>query len=180
MLELAYNKITEIRKKTFIGLQNVIWLHLENNIISSVYPAGLQYLINLEKLNCKNNQLQHLCYETFKGLQKLKVLDLSKNSLCTIEIGTFADLKKLQFLLLADNNLTIINQDLFKGIISPIVLEFQKNNISMIQTRSFHLNFTRKSVTILYSQVVPLKELIYFYKAKNYSKLLHTFLKQFK
>ncbi|XP_069587700.1 leucine-rich repeat-containing protein 69 isoform X2 [Ranitomeya imitator] len=96
ILHMFGNRITDIPACVFDGLQNLICLNLNHNLIESL-PAEIQKLQGLEKLsishNCLHNIPKELCV-----LPNLCELHLGNNQLEMLpeQIGSLSNLKELR------------------------------------------------------------------------------------
>jgi len=65
----------------FSGLESVIELHLDNNILSGKIPADLMHLTELQVLNLSNNSLTDTLPEVFGDLASIRELYVDHNNL---------------------------------------------------------------------------------------------------
>ena len=115
ILDLTDNVITRVRRDTFMGLENLVWLLLTRNSISVIEPHGFSHLSSMATLNLTDNALTELTDETFKGLSRLAALGLQNNELQAIHEGAFSSLTKLGGLSLAQNKLSTLPVAAFNG-----------------------------------------------------------------
>ncbi|XP_075438949.1 leucine-rich repeat-containing protein 69 isoform X2 [Ascaphus truei] len=94
-LHLFGNKITEIPPAVFDGLENLISLNLNNNLLKQL-PSEIRNLQLLENLSVNHNQLKEVPKELCT-LQHLCELHLTNNHLETLpeELGYMTNLKEL-------------------------------------------------------------------------------------
>ncbi|MEE6463592.1 hypothetical protein FKM82_005964 [Ascaphus truei] len=94
-LHLFGNKITEIPPAVFDGLENLISLNLNNNLLKQL-PSEIRNLKLLENLSVNHNQLKEVPKELCT-LQHLCELHLTNNHLETLpeELGYMTNLKEL-------------------------------------------------------------------------------------
>ncbi|XP_048364445.1 leucine-rich repeat-containing protein 69 isoform X2 [Sphaerodactylus townsendi] len=126
-LHLFGNKITRMSPLICGGLQNLVLLNLNNNLLSHL-PPEIHRLENLECLSLNNNQLRSIPRELC-SLQKLCELHLSHNSLTALpeEIGHLTELKILS---LSRNQIEELPEGICK-MVSLRVLDLAGNNIQI-------------------------------------------------
>ncbi|CAG9794745.1 unnamed protein product [Diatraea saccharalis] len=78
-LDIAENKLQELKPCTLVSLPQLNSLDLSFNKISVLSPGTFDHLNNIEELYLKGNELRNLQNEIFDKLKKLNVLDLSNN-----------------------------------------------------------------------------------------------------
>ncbi|XP_044279705.1 leucine-rich repeat-containing protein 69 [Varanus komodoensis] len=167
-LHLFANKITRISPLVFDGLQNLVFLNLNNNQLNCL-PPEIHRLGNLECLSVDNNRLEcipkELCYlqklhelhlsnnsiialpEEIRYLTRLKVLILSRNQINNLPDG-LCKLKRLRILDVAGNNIQIFPAEIEELELEELYCEgnplFQKNPVSAVQEEDI---LTLKEVT---------------------------------
>lgn len=97
----------------FSPLENLEFLELGHNKMSSLEPGLLRNNKKLQRLNLWGNNLRNLDKDSFKGLENLQELDLSTNGMDRIERDLFAHLVNLTHLNLGGNNLVALPETLF-------------------------------------------------------------------
>lgn len=106
IIELAYNRLTQIHPYTFQNLTNLVEISLSHNQLTEIHPNTFQGLIHLEEIYLDYNQLEQIHPDTFQGLINLEVIFLRNNQLRYINPATFRDLPKLSVVKLEHNQLT--------------------------------------------------------------------------
>lgn len=99
VLKMSHNKLKEINKETFKGLDRLLKLYIDHNQIEFIHPEALYGLTNLQLINLENNHLQQLHPDTFITMRHSQVFKVS--SVRTIH--------------LSDNLLTTLPADIFSG-----------------------------------------------------------------
>lgn len=99
VLKMSHNRIKEIHKETFKGLDSVLALYLDHNHIEFISPEAFYGLTKLQVVHLEGNQLQQLHTDTFVTLRHSQVFKVS--SVRTID--------------LSDNLLTMLPADIFSG-----------------------------------------------------------------
>lgn len=152
-LYLQSNLIHFIDDSAFLYTKNVVILHLENNLISSLnmtlihlkaltdldlshnvmtHLSGFEInrLNSLVNLNLSHNELSTLDYDCFSNEYNIKIIDLSHNKIrSTIENTMFTNNKRLVFLNLYNNYISTIQDNTFANS-SLVYLNLEKNNIT--------------------------------------------------
>ncbi|KAJ8346957.1 hypothetical protein SKAU_G00283580 [Synaphobranchus kaupii] len=160
-LSLRYNSLAGLRAGQFVGLNQLIWLYLDHNYISTVDAQAfrgirrLKELIlssnritqlhnttfhpvpNLRNLDLSYNKLQALQPGQFQGLRKLLSLHMRSNSLKTVPVRLFQDCRNLEFLDLGYNRLRSITRNAFQGLLRLTELHLEHNQFSKINFSHF-------------------------------------------
>ncbi|XP_022086573.1 slit homolog 2 protein-like isoform X2 [Acanthaster planci] len=89
----------------FLNLINLNKLDLRNNRISIIEEGAFEGAENLFELNLRSNRLTCIGNETFIGLRSLRLLALYDNGISTITSGAFDSLKELSTVNLMGNPL---------------------------------------------------------------------------
>lgn len=108
---MSHNKIKELRKETFKGLNSLLRLHIDHNQIEFINPEAFYGLTNLQLVQLEGNQLQQLHADTFITLRhsqvfkvsSLKTIHLSDNLLSTLPADIFLGCSQLENLFLHGN-----------------------------------------------------------------------------
>lgn len=96
---MSYNKVKEINKETFEGLDSVLRLHMDHNLIEFIHPEAFYGLTKLQLVHLEGNHLQQLHPDTFITLRHSQMFKVS--AVRTIH--------------LSDNQLTSLPEDIFSG-----------------------------------------------------------------
>ncbi|XP_060239495.1 leucine-rich repeat transmembrane neuronal protein 4 isoform X1 [Meriones unguiculatus] len=176
-LSLRFNSIQKLKSNQFAGLNQLIWLYLDHNYISSVDEDAFQgirrlkelilssnkitYLHNktfhpvpnLRNLDLSYNKLQSLQSEQFKGLRKLIILHLRSNSLKTVPIRVFQDCRNLDFLDLGYNRLRSLSRNAFAGLLKLKELHLEHNQFSKINFAHFPRLFNLRSIYLQWNRI---------------------------
>ncbi|XP_045139849.1 leucine-rich repeat transmembrane neuronal protein 4 isoform X3 [Echinops telfairi] len=176
-LSLRFNSIQKLKSNQFAGLNQLIWLYLDHNYISSVDEDAFQgirrlkelilssnkitYLHNktfhpvpnLRNLDLSYNKLQTLQSEQFKGLRKLIILHLRSNSLKTVPIRVFQDCRNLDFLDLGYNRLRSLSRNAFAGLLKLKELHLEHNQFSKINFAHFPRLFNLRSIYLQWNRI---------------------------
>ncbi|XP_055747363.1 toll-like receptor 5 isoform X1 [Salvelinus fontinalis] len=132
-ITLAQNKINQIDRGAFWGLENLQRLNLSHNLIGEIYSYTFDNLPNILELDLSYNHIGALGYQAFTGLPNLQILDLTGNSIR--QLGTYgylAPLPNLQLLHLADNKITSL-EGLLGFANSTIILNVQNNRLTNLE-----------------------------------------------
>jgi len=74
---MSYNKVKELKKDTFKGLDSVLRLHMDHNSIEFISPDTFYGLTNLQLVHLEGNQLHQLHPDTFVTLRISQVFKVS-------------------------------------------------------------------------------------------------------
>lgn len=131
VLDLSHNDELEVVGRTFIGLQSLIELNLQNVSINTIPDLSLPHL---RILKISNNELPSIPQELAVNLTSLIVLDISNNDLLTVPLITHS-LPKLRSLLLSGNPITIITNTSLLGAANTLEhLDIGHFNINGFET----------------------------------------------
>ena len=155
MLKLNNNLLSTIPKDVFKDLISLHTLHLGSNKITSLLPRAFSKLQSLQSLDLGSNLLAKIPASVFKGLFNLRRLILSGNKLKTVPPGVFNELTHLEQLHLNSNNIETLPHDVFIGLNNLKELYLQDNNISALPPALFS-DLTQLQVLSFPSRVPPL------------------------
>lgn len=108
---MSYNRLKELRKETFQGLDNLLRLYMDHNTIEFIHPEAFYGLTSLQLVNLEGNMLQQLHPDTFITLRynqifkfaSMKTIYLSENALTSLPATLFIGCYKLENLFLSGN-----------------------------------------------------------------------------
>ncbi|KAJ9593990.1 hypothetical protein L9F63_014585 [Diploptera punctata] len=133
-LNLSYNNLRRITRKTFIGLENLDkHLGLKNASIYDLEEGSFENLSKLTFLNLEYNpfpKVNQLTAAMFKGLDELKVLLLSGCGIRFLSADVFNNLPNLQYLSLRENQLTTLGPQLLAPLPFLIGIDLSDNQLS--------------------------------------------------
>ncbi|KAG5281463.1 hypothetical protein AALO_G00072490 [Alosa alosa] len=131
-LYLDHNSISTVDGQAFQGLRRLKELILSSNSIAHVQNGTFYSVPNLRSLDLSYNKLQALLPGYFQGLRKLQSLHLRSNSLTTIPLRTFLECRSLEFLDLGYNRLRSLSRTTFIGLLRLAELHLEHNQFSRI------------------------------------------------
>ncbi|XP_056591199.1 opticin [Triplophysa dalaica] len=140
-----FNKITEVKAKDFINLNQLQRIDLSGNQISRVDEDAFRSLSQLQDLIWADNNIQALP----ELPARLKQIDVRNNQLRSagMHAEAFKEMKELQFLYLSNNKLNYIPVPLPDTL---RVLHLQNNNIQSISQDTFcnshDMSYIRKAL----------------------------------
>jgi Leucine-rich repeat (LRR) protein len=108
-LKMFSNRVEHLKSHFFTGLNELLFLYLEENQISSIEPETFKDLVNLTELYLAENCIATIDPSLFINMKKLNTLDLSYNVLVELKQRSFVFLKQLKALNLGFNSLVKIN-----------------------------------------------------------------------
>ena len=136
-VDLSYNKISYLRKTTFIEYWRCTDLDLHHNKIQEIEIGSFSSFLNTETLWLDHNYLGYVKHGYFFELQSLKTLSLASNRIAMISEGSFATQTRLKSLVLSGNSLKSLSSDMMKGLISLQYLHLVDNKIRDIEKFAF-------------------------------------------
>lgn len=107
-VDLAYNHLVSIPRKSFEAQKKLVELHLNHNKMSSITNQTFLGLRNLTVLSLRSNFLEELSARLFSTLPKLQELDLGLNRISRVDPAAFEGLSSLRVLYLDDNQLRAV------------------------------------------------------------------------
>ncbi|XP_061119505.1 leucine-rich repeat transmembrane neuronal protein 4-like [Conger conger] len=136
-LSLRYNDLLDLLPYQFAHLNQLIWLYLDHNFISSVDAQAFRGIRRLKELILSSNRITQLHNTTFHPLPNLRNLDLSYNKLQALQPGQFQGLRKLQSLHLRSNGLTAVPVRAFLDCRSLEFLDLGYNRLRALTRTTF-------------------------------------------
>lgn len=127
VLDLRFNRISEIPAKTFKKLKNLNTLLLNNNLLTRLVNGTFDELIKLRYLYLYKNQISEIESHVFQGLNKLEQLYIHFNDLETLQQGTFSQLPSLERLFLHNNRIKHLRQGILSSLTSLRRLRLDSN-----------------------------------------------------
>ena len=118
------SNLIEIKAGNFLGMQNLEYLSLYDNKITSVPSDAFSTRTKLRYLSLAHNQIEVVPSNLFSNNMNLENIDLNNNQIKYIGSGVFDQLKKLKVVFLNYN--ICINKD-FRDIIYNIKRELSTN-----------------------------------------------------
>uniref|UniRef100_A0A4W5JVY8 Leucine rich repeat transmembrane neuronal 4 n=1 Tax=Hucho hucho TaxID=62062 RepID=A0A4W5JVY8_9TELE len=136
-LSLRYNDLHTLLPYQFAHLNQLLWLYMDHNQISSLGSRVFQGVRRLKELILSSNKISQLHNATFHGVPNLRSLDLSYNKLQVLQPGQFHGLKKLQNLHLRSNGLTNVPIRAFLECRSLEFLDLGYNRLRALTRTTF-------------------------------------------
>ncbi|XP_053710747.1 leucine rich repeat transmembrane neuronal 4 like 1 [Synchiropus splendidus] len=136
-LSLRYNELHTLLPYQFAHLNQLLWIYLDHNQISSVDSRAFQGVRRLKELIMSSNKITSLHNSTFHGIPNLRSLDLSNNKLEVLQPGQFHGLRKMQNLHLRSNGLSNIPIRAFLECRSLEFLDLGYNRIKILTRTTF-------------------------------------------
>nr|XP_039250277.1 protein artichoke-like [Styela clava] len=137
-LNLAYNKLTNLKQQDFINLPKLRIFIASDNEISSIENNNFANLDLLEQIHLNRNSLGGTIGSTwFSFLKRLTELRLDDNHIVDISNESFVDLESLQILEMSKNAMTSLQQPMFDGLAQLVYLNLGANRINAVNEDSF-------------------------------------------
>ena len=118
---------------------NVTWLDLSGNVISSLDSDVFHVFTKVQKLDLSFNRLSTInaTYFNTKSFNSLQNLDLSHNHISNIADQAFKNMPNLQVLNISHNSLSSLDGAIVSGLLDIQLLDLSHNVISMISSDAF-------------------------------------------
>ena len=130
-LDLSGNILTssEIKPNLFAGLSNLMELDLSQNQLDKLRRKVFWELTSLETLSMSNNKIREIPNKLFKSQSNLRTLKLSKNLLTQLTNDALVGIELLNHLMLDNNLLEEIDEQVFTNLSSLSLLDLSNNNL---------------------------------------------------
>uniref|UniRef100_A0A1Q3FSG3 Putative conserved secreted protein n=1 Tax=Culex tarsalis TaxID=7177 RepID=A0A1Q3FSG3_CULTA len=89
VISLRYNSLKLVQSHTFVDLEELNAIYLDDNRLESIEKRAFMNLDNLKMLNLRGNRLGRIAVEAFQNLPELEKLDLAYNQLPTFDFDYF-------------------------------------------------------------------------------------------
>ena len=155
-LNLVSENIIEIQPKSFLGLQDLLIIDLQDNNLKSLDVKTFKGLGSLHWLDLHKNQLNSLPPGIFGGLKNLQNLYLYNNKLSSVPMGLYANLTNLKKIYLNNNMLRALHGQIFKDLSNLIFLGLHYNQITNLNVEVFAGLNNLKELFISYNMLSTL------------------------
>lgn len=153
VLDLHFNRISELPAGVFAELNSLEMLDLSHNNIADVRPECFEGLSKLTVLNLTENFLDVLQPNVFSATPLLKRLLLAGNSFKAIDSSWLANLPKLEHLDLRMLGLRSLPKEVFRGLPLLHLIELSDNEFDEVPTKALA---SAKSLKILHLEHNPI------------------------
>ncbi|KAM4748954.1 immunoglobulin superfamily containing leucine-rich repeat protein 2-like [Rhinophrynus dorsalis] len=126
-LSLSANKISSLKKSSFVGVPQITSLWLAHNEISSVEEGALATLVHLKNLDISHNLLVDFPWGDLASLPALQLLKMNNNRMVNLPVDAFHNLKDLRSLRINNNQFSVIREGTFKPLISLLHIQIYNN-----------------------------------------------------
>ncbi|KAH9368434.1 hypothetical protein HPB48_012636 [Haemaphysalis longicornis] len=164
VLDLHFNRISELSPGVFAGLNVLEVLDLSHNNIAEVHPECFEGLGNLLVLNLTENFLEVLKPGIFGAMPRLKKLMLARNSLKAIDPSWLLSLHALEHLDLRMLGLRSLPKATFRAVPTLKLLELSDNDFEHVPTEAIG---SATSLEVLHLEHNPIKTL----DSKSFSQI---------
>ncbi len=153
-VDLRWNQIAQIRRKSFSHLGVLEKLFLDNNKIHTIENEAWNGLVSLKTLTLHYNQIEVIRQNSFSHLSACVHLNLFNNKIHTIGNGAWNGLVSLRELIsLYDNKIHTIESGAWNGLESLRKLHLHENEIEVLQSGIF-LGLTQCTELLLYNNKI--------------------------
>ncbi|XP_075289333.1 leucine-rich repeats and immunoglobulin-like domains protein 1 [Opisthocomus hoazin] len=139
LLNLSYNKLTEIDSSAFAGLSNLQEVRLNNNELTAIPSLG-PAAASVRSLHLHHNRIRSIEASQLKPYVALETLDLSFNDITEIRNGCFPQGLHIKELYLGSNRIGTLEPGAFDSLSrSLLTLRLSKNRITQLPVKAFRL-----------------------------------------
>lgn len=160
-LNLAHNKISTVRQKSFQDMAELRLLNLSHNLLS-VFDGGIFHSSHnkLEIIDLSHNHIHYLIPNALSHTPRLTYLDLSFNKMTIFLEDILRDAPLLETLKMQNNHLQQIDSGQFSHAIRLRYLDLSRNQIEAIgkwvwrnSSQVRHLNLRNNKLTALTKEI---------------------------
>jgi len=149
ILKIINSSLSEIEKSDFMGLEKVVEINFEKNLISKLPVDAFQWLEGLTKINLNRNNISAIPAKLFNKNLKLTEISLVGNRIEQLHDQIFKNLVNLEFIFLSDNNIEDLRGGTFDDCTELQVITINNNKLKFapksIFDRNQKLTFSRKN-----------------------------------
>ncbi|XP_030746360.1 carboxypeptidase N subunit 2-like [Sitophilus oryzae] len=146
-LQMADNRMTELKKESFTGLHYLIDADFSGNAITKVDPHVFDDSAGFITLELQNNPLDPV-EGPFLSISTLHYLDISNCSIETLNDHFFDNISALETLDLSENPLKVINTRSFEPLTSLETLKMNHCNLTTISEDAFLAQHNLKTLEL--------------------------------
>ncbi len=174
-VDLSWNQIAQIRRKSFSHLGVLEELDLWSNKIHTIENEAWDGLVSLKTLSLQYNQIEVIRENSFNHLSACEELNLYGNKIHTLENGAWNGLESLRELLLHENEIEVLQSGMFLGLTRCTELNVDNNKIHTIHSGAMEgmnsltkLDLQYNMIHTIHSRALePLKSLTELYLHSN-------------
>lgn len=107
-LRIEKTGIKKIASETFHYLNNLEFLWMSFNALSSLYPDSFRGLSGLDELRLDGNALTAFPWKSLSDMPNLRLLDIHNNKITSVPAEAAIYIKNLTYLDLSSNNLVTV------------------------------------------------------------------------
>ncbi|XP_061716544.1 leucine-rich repeat-containing G-protein coupled receptor 4-like [Cydia pomonella] len=111
-----------------IWFENLVKLHLYNNLIESIHENFFRPLKNIENIDMSRNKIRYLPDKLFTNLTSLKTVNLEKNRIEYVPLEAFSGCRNLSHINLSYNKLTFLPVNFVSQFSRLEYLYFERNS----------------------------------------------------
>uniref|UniRef100_A0A0N5CE01 LRRCT domain-containing protein n=1 Tax=Strongyloides papillosus TaxID=174720 RepID=A0A0N5CE01_STREA len=124
-IDLSMNQISVIHDNGFLGLENIVTLLLDRNLITEIPSKALINIPTIEQIGLSVNKIKTI--SDGLNLPVLKSLSVEANQIKSISPNAFSGTPNLIYLYIGSNQLTNIDEIVFKPIFNLKILALSNN-----------------------------------------------------
>lgn len=136
VLELNFNKISQVKVDAFSGVLGLLSLQLQHNAITTLIPGTFDDLPFLQIVNLEWNRLTEIPSDLFRNLPRLQDVHLANNAIGRINSRAFNNLPSINYVDIRSNVLSAIEANSF-SIERLAQLNLQHNQLSRLNSSIF-------------------------------------------
>lgn len=137
VLDLSHNNIMDLQPECFEGLGKLLVLNLTENFVEKIGPKTFHEMPLLKKLALAGNSLKIIDPQWFMNIKYMEHLDLSLMTLSFLPEDTFHALPVLTLLKLSGNEFQDVPTEALRGAKSLKILHLDHNPITTLTSKSF-------------------------------------------
>ncbi|XP_060565148.1 insulin-like growth factor-binding protein complex acid labile subunit [Ruditapes philippinarum] len=136
-VDYSGNAIFELRAYDFKSTPNLIYLYLQQNMITNVEDFAFDGLDKKISLDMSYNNINKLTGNTLAGLTGAYELHMSSNNISVVDKDAFRQLVSLHDLKLDQNKIAQLEDFTFQSMVDLQNLDMSHNNLSAVHNNTF-------------------------------------------
>ncbi|KAL7015186.1 hypothetical protein ACKWTF_016329 [Chironomus riparius] len=140
VLKVIGSSLKSIEKSNFEGLEKVVEVNLEKNLISNLPANVFEPLKNIKKINLNSNKISSFPSNIFASNTKLMSITAVGNVISSISDQAFKNLANLKLLFISNNQIEDLRSGTFDDCVELKILSIYSNRLRHVPENIFNKN----------------------------------------